>query len=187
MLSWLFRRLAAPSPRAPPPEPAPAPTPEAPPWAVELADAVQKLARAQARLGLKVDDLNAKVDGGFSVLQTSLIAQAAQPKAPEWDELFDAMDLLDTVARGPEAGAHAALAEGLGGVLDRLTRLLARLSLERAAPTGGVPDGRLFRVVGNRHDPSLPEGAVSHVVRAAVLRGGQLVREGEVLTNRSPP
>jgi hypothetical protein len=52
---------------------------------------------------------------------------------------------------------------------------------------GIAPDGRHFRVVGVQPQPGDPEGLIARVVRAAVLQGEQVVREGEVLVTRSTP
>lgn len=176
-MSWLRRLL---------PRSAASEAPEATPaWAAELAELVQKTSRAQARLALKLDDLASRVDGGFTSLET-LHRQAEVPTAGalQWDDLLDAMDLLETAAASPEAQASPALADGLRRVLSRLERMLAQGSLERRAAHGVPPDGRLFRVVGAHEAPGLPEGVVSRVVRAAVVRGDRVIREGEVLTNR---
>lgn len=160
---------------------------EPPAWAAELLDLTKKSARGQVRLTMTVDDLKAQVEGGFSSLEAqaqahSLVAGTAAN--PRWDDMLDAMDLLETVIVSPEAQATPALALGLRGVLARLGSVLEQNALERRAPRGSLPDGRLFRVVGIEMADDLPEGVISRVVRAAVLRGDQLIREGEVLTNR---
>ncbi len=81
--------------------------------------------------------------------------------------------------------ADVALASGLAGVVARLERFLAYSGLTRLAPIGHPPDGRLFRIVGTQPHNSIPEGIVVRVVRAAVLRGEHLVREGQVITVRN--
>ncbi|MHB8874237.1 MAG: nucleotide exchange factor GrpE [Myxococcaceae bacterium] len=160
--------------------------PEGPPaWADELFELARKTARAQARLALKLEDLEAKVEGGFTELRQSARAAPApaSPTSLRWDDLLDAMDLLDEASR---SAADASVADGLRQVLARLERVLAQASLVRHATPGAAPDGRLFRVVGAHLEETLPDGVVSRVVRAAVLCGDRVLREGEVLTNRRP-
>lgn len=160
---------------------------ESPPaWAGALLEAVQKSARAHARLSLQVEDLDRKLEGGLAELRASLSSQksvAAPPAELPWGELLDALDLLDESTHL----ADAALAPGLAGVVTRLERFLGAAGLTRLAPLGHPPDGRLFRVVGTQPHPHLPEGSISRVVRAAALRGEHLVREGEVITVRNSP
>ncbi len=154
-------------------------------WAVELGELVQKTARAQAKLAVKLDDVAARVEGGFANLEAQ--RKTSEPVSAEevdWEELLDALDLLEAALASAEVVASPALGDGLRGVLRRLERVLSSHSLTRLKPRGELPDGRLFRVVGTHPEPELPEGVVSRVVRAAVMRGEQLVREGEVLTNR---
>lgn len=177
-MSW-FRRLF------PGPPPREALEVGAPIWASELTEILQKTARAQAKLAVKLDDLSSRVDGGFTHLEAQ--HRRTEPVAAsglKWDDLLDAMDLLETAAGSSEAQANPALAEGLQRVLLRLERMLSQGSLERRAARGVPADGRLFRVVGAHEEPSLPDGVVSRVVRAAVVSGDRIIREGEVLTNR---
>jgi molecular chaperone GrpE (heat shock protein) len=187
MLLWL-RRLFAAHPEVPalPREIQPAELPPA--WATALLDAVQKSSRAQARLALQVEDLDRKLEGGLSELRGSLSSKEGTAPSlsagtePLWDALLEALDLLDEATRL----ADPALAPGLAGVTERLVRFLAHSGLTRLAPLGQPPDGRLFRVVGTQPHPSLAEGVIARVVRAAVLRGEHLVREGEAITVRNP-
>ncbi len=154
----------------------------APPWALELQEAVQKVGRAQAKTMARIEALESKVEGGFSDLRSS--APSGPAAAPSFDEVLDAMDILDEASRTLEDAGNAPAAQGLQGVVDRLQRFLARAGLARIAKTPAALDGRLFRVVGvvERHD--LADGAPARVVRAAALSGDRVVREGEVLVNR---
>ncbi|WP_224244909.1 nucleotide exchange factor GrpE [Hyalangium gracile] len=152
-----------------------------------MLDATQKSARVLARLSLQAEDLDRKLEGGLAELRGSLSSlESARPgqdsKAEAgWDELLDAMDLLDEAVRV----ADSALAPGLAGVASRLERFLALRGLTRLVPLGHPPDGRVFRVVGTQPHSDLADGAVVRVVRAAVLRGEHLVREGEAITVRN--
>ena len=159
--------------------------PPVPDWALEMAEMLQKTSRAQAKLAVKLDDLASRVDGGFTQLE-GLVKSSQRVQADEvsWDDLLDAMDILEAAVDSSEVRDIPALAEGLRGVVRRLERVLSKHSLTRLAPQGELPDGRLFRVVGSHPEPALPEGVVSRVVRAAVVRGDRVLREGEVLTNR---
>jgi hypothetical protein len=159
-----------------------------PAWAAGLAEAFQKSARTQARLALLVEDLDRKLEGGLAELRSSLSSgKGTAPGVPvevepRWNELLDALDLLEEAIRL----ADPASASGLAGVKSRLVSFLERSGLMRMAPLGHPPDGRLFRVVGTEPHPSLAEGAVVRIVRAAVLREGHLLREGEAITVRNP-
>ena len=158
-----------------------------PAWVDELAELLQKTSRAQARLGMKLDDLDRKLEGGFGELRASLAVTSRAPESSpaRWDDLLDAMDLLEEAARSLDGeGVHAETAEGLRRVLARLECFLDQNALQRLAPVGTAPDGKTFRVVGTAQRADLPDGVIARVVRAAVLSGGRVVREGEVLTNR---
>jgi molecular chaperone GrpE (heat shock protein) len=150
----------------------------------ELLESVQRLTRAQAKLAMRVEELDNKVEGGFADLGARL-SDARKPASPQdvdWDELLDAVDVLAAAVH--HADGNPALAQGLEGVLAKIERFLAQLGIERRAPAGAPPDGRLFRVVGAEPSAALPEGVVARVVRAAVLRGDQVLREGEVIVTR---
>jgi molecular chaperone GrpE (heat shock protein) len=160
-------------------------SPEPPTWAAELGELLQKSTRAQGRLGLRLDEIERKLEGGLDDLRQSVKAvqkgAAAPAAALRWDDLLDAMDLLEQAAT---AEASSGVAAGLRGVMDRLGRFLSQGNLSRISATGTAPDGSIFRVVGTEQRPGLPEGTITKVVRAAVKNGDRLVREGEVLTNR---
>lgn len=165
---------------------------EPPAWVDELLGLMQKSARTRAWLGLRLDDIERKIEGGFASLQETL-RQPAQPgPGPQaevwvWDDLLDAMDLLEEAIQTASSQGDPAMADGLRGVLIRLERFLAQAQLERLGLPGLPPDGKLFRVVGTEQMPELAEGVITRVVRAAVLRGDRVVREGAVLTNRLAP
>lgn len=187
MFSWLRRRFSS-RPKVPelPGETAPKELP--PLWAAGLAEALQKSARAQARLTLQVEDLDRKLEGGLAELRSSLssrkgAAPGGTASEPRWGELLDALDLLEEAIRL----ADPASASGLAGVKTRLMSFLDGSGLTRMAPLGQPPDGRFFRVVGTEPHPSLTEGSIVRLVRAAVLREGHLLREGEAITVRNPP
>ncbi len=188
MFRWFRRRFTARS-AAPALPGGPLPAESPPAWATTLLEAVQKSSRAQARLSLQVEDLERKLEGGLAEWRGLHASQRADAPgvAPGtelcWDELLDSRDLIEEAART----ADPALASGLAGVTDRLDRFLSQAGLRRLAPLGHPPDGRFFRVVGTQPHHSLAEGAISRVVRAAVLRGEHLVREGEAITVRNSP
>jgi molecular chaperone GrpE (heat shock protein) len=124
--------------------------------------------------------------GGLGDLRARVSASPQETRVPEklaWDDLFDALDVLDRAiasARAPDP----AMAEGLAGIKNRIEGFLAGSHLCRVGAPGNPIDGRLFRVSGTVDLPGLPHGAIAQVVRAAVVRGHALVREGEVLANR---
>jgi molecular chaperone GrpE (heat shock protein) len=187
MVTWLRRFFSS---RSEVPELPGEKTAEEPPlWASSLVDALQKSARAQARLTLQVEDLDRKLEGGLAELRSSLSSRkgsapgASSGAEPRWNELLDALDRLDEAIRLVDPAS----ASGLAGVKTRLMSFLESSGLTRLAPLGQPLDGRLFRVVGTEPHPSLVEGSVVRLVRAAVLREGHLLREGEAITVRNPP
>jgi molecular chaperone GrpE (heat shock protein) len=205
MPNWVWNALFAKPPLEPQTEAGPPPwavelartmsegfaqaKPDEPPgWATELGELVQKHARAQAKLGARLEALEGKLEAGFSELRAQTKAPAAPRSAqPRPDDLFDAMDTLDAATltlQGAPGGAAAV--EGLQGVLERLQRHLQQAGFTRVAPLGAAPDGKHFRVVGEVASTSLSPGTVAQVVRAAILQQNQLVREGEVLVAKAP-
>lgn len=168
--------------RQPPSSPVPAPA-EPAPWVAELLEQLQKLNRGNARLSLRVEDLEGKVEGGFAELRGQLAAPRADQQRP--DELFDALDALDEACANARQLQQPEFADGLERVARRLEQLALKQAYVRIRPHGQAPDGRLFKVVGAIVAPELADGLVARVVRAAVThRDGSTVREGEVLTSR---
>jgi molecular chaperone GrpE (heat shock protein) len=97
--------------------------------------------------------------------------------------LFDALDALDEAATFVQ---EPNLSEGLQRVHARIASYCARLGYARLAAVGGEVDARTMRVVGAQTSPALPPGAIVRVVRAAIVAGNALVREGQVIVNRMP-
>lgn len=151
---------------------------------------MKKLMRAQAKLGLRLDELERKLEGGLEDLRGTLSRRTAHPSEARegqsgeggFGDVLDAIDLLCEVQR--QSALPAGCAEGLEGVVARLDRALAQAGLARHGAVGQPADGRRFRVVGTEDIPELQQGVVTRLVRHAALRGAQLVREGEVLINR---
>jgi molecular chaperone GrpE (heat shock protein) len=175
MLSWLLRRSSNGTA-----EPASAGGDETPGWAALLLERLQTAIRAQSKASLRLDELERKLEGGFERIEGRL-ARGADADA-DLGDLFDAADLLTEVIR-THSGRNPALAEGLAGVLDRLDRFFFAKKMQRMPAVGDIPDGASVRVVGTFSDPEVGPGAVTRVVRSAVLRGDTLIREGEVLVN----
>jgi molecular chaperone GrpE (heat shock protein) len=151
----------------------------------EIVEASRKSARAQTKLALKVEELERKVEAGFAELRSSARRSGPEDHAPgDHADLFDALDLLDEAAAAVQEGRLEGVAEGLRGIGARLEHALRCARLSRLAPLGTRPDGARFRVVGTEEHAAYPEGAIVRVVRAAIVSGDSLVREGEVLVNR---
>lgn len=156
-----------------------------PPWVDELAELFQKALRAQARLAITLEDLERKVEGGFEDLRRAVAEAASSAQvadAGSWNGVLDALDVLGHAMHDTHDPAVLA---GLRGVEERLEAFLAHAGIVRHAATGAHPDGRLWRIVGSEPRPDLPAGVVARVVRAAVTRGGRLVREGDVVVSRN--
>lgn len=175
VLPWLQPVPAAPAPAA------------ASPLSAELAEGLQRAARAQARHGLRLDEIEQKLEAGLADLRGALGRVAAGVGAADdgrCDDVFDAMDLIDEAVRLVDRAGSAGVAEGLLQVNERLARFLTQRALTRVGRPGAAPDGRVLRVVGVVAAPDVPAGAIARVVRAGIVRGDQVVREGEVLVSR---
>lgn len=197
LAAWLLGR--APSTPLSAPDPAPSNEDsddgegagdEPPAWAGQLAVSLQKTSRAQARIGARVEELERKVEGGFADLRSAIagIARTAGIEwgaaAMKWEPLLDSIDLLVEVAASVDQRAWPGLGEGLDAIAGRLGTFLEQESMVRVGARGMPLDGKVFRVVGTDDQPDLPDGVIARVVRAAVLRGDLVVREGQVITNR---
>lgn len=139
-------------------------------------DIVRKSSRAQARIGIRIDEIERRIGAAPAAAQL--------PARPRWDALWDAMDVLDQAIAGIEPDASAGLRTGLTGVSTRLQGFLVEHGMSRAVPRGVAPDGRVVRVVGTEDIADVPDGAVIRVVRAPVIAGDRVLREGEVITCR---
>lgn len=149
-----------------------------------VADAMHKVARVQARMSLKLEDLEGKLEAGFQELRlhNSSRSPADTGVLPKLDAVFDAVDLLEEAARTARASGNSALSEGIASIGLRLVEFIEQVGLSRVGATGVPPDARLFRVVGaEAGGQTHPAGVITRVVRAAVVKGNKIVREGEVL------
>lgn len=170
------------SAREKPPRPVlPEPSAAEPSWVETLSQAIQKSSRATARLQAQFEALERKVEGGIADVRERIANSATPPAAERLDGLLDAADLLAAAIEQARGRDSHDLAAGLNGIRVRIEQFLADRGLARVCDAGVRPDGRLFRVVGVDPSSDVPEGEVVRVVRAAVLRGTQVVREGEVL------
>jgi molecular chaperone GrpE (heat shock protein) len=188
MIDWM-RRLLSPrgqSVRPPdaPAEPAVSGAPGPDP-AAEILEAIQKASRTQARLGARLEALESKIEGGFTDLRTAIAGQAAATRSNvRWDDLLDALDLLEEAIRSIGHAQGREAADGLSGIASRIDRFLAQFGLVRVGAPDRLTDGKLFRVVGTEQLPGLADGVIARLVRSAVLEGDRVVREGEVTINR---
>lgn len=178
-MSWFSRWFGG---RARPDEETEGVTPSATGDSAEaLAALLQKVARGQARQGLRIESIESKLEAGLADLRTSLgTMAAANGSGLRFDELFDAMDALDEAVRQAPSPEYA---RGLNVVLDRLTGFLARVGYQRGSALGQPVDAHRFRVVGTEVREAQPPGIVVRMARAAVLRQGEVVREGEVIVS----
>jgi molecular chaperone GrpE (heat shock protein) len=184
-----------PPPVEPPPvEPPPVAPPPVAPELVETLEVTRKSARAQARLAARVDEVNDALNArltelGAAVAALSTAARPGAAPASTWNEILDAMDLLDRAIDALPAERDDGLAEGLRGVLRRLDRALALNRVERRGEVGAAVDGRVFRVLGTEARDGIEGGRIARVVRAAALLDGKVLREGEVFATpgRTPP
>lgn len=153
-----------------------------------LTDLVQKTSRAQARISLKLEDIESKLEAGFQEARMDRKALAQTANAPvDLTAVLDALDLLQEAARTAQGGGNDALAGGITGISLRLSSFIERAGLTRQGAAGEQPDGRLFRVVGTEAQADCSPGAITRVIRAAVTSGDRIVREGEVLVAPGEP
>jgi molecular chaperone GrpE (heat shock protein) len=149
--------------------------------AINIADLSQKIARTQARQGLRLEEIESKLEAGFADLRGAIDKVTLPDESSlSFDECFDAMDALEEATRFASDEAHT---QGLRAVIDRLERFLKRAGFERQTAAGDTPDARRFRVVGTEASAVLAPGKPLRVVRAAICRQGKLVREGEVIVS----
>ena len=177
MLTWLRSRLSS------PPLPALPAEEVRPTWADELLEALQKQSRSVVKQGARLDASLGELDSRVAALHDALKASAAPAATPaiRLDDVFDALDALDEARRLAD---EPHLAAGLARVSERLCRFCERAGYTRLAPVGELPDARLLRIVGTEHDTGIGTGRVTRVVRAAIVAGTTLVREGEAILSQ---
>jgi molecular chaperone GrpE (heat shock protein) len=172
MFAWLRRR----SPSLPPPS-----EPTRPEWVDELLEASRKQARTSAKQAARSEGLLEQTSQELVALTqaVSKLNASAKRDEPDYTELFDALDGLD-MAQG--LCAEPALSEGLSLVARRIERFCARQGYARSVTPGQKPRADWVRVVGV--EPSaMAAGCITRTVRAAVLCGDRVVREGEVIVS----
>lgn len=153
----------------------------------EIGEGLRKLVRLQARQGVRLEQIENKLEGGFADLRAASQQAVHRIGAPlQWDELLDATDALDEAQRAASAAGDESMAEGLRAVGARIERFLAQQGVRREGHLGAAPDPALVRVIGTIEEAAMSEGHVARVVRAPVTERGRLLREGEVLVARSP-
>jgi molecular chaperone GrpE (heat shock protein) len=155
---------------------------------VEVLEAIKKGARAHAKLEAlleaRFDAMEASTRGQIESLRASVNAKAAT--GVTWDGLLDALDLLEQAARSIPTERDDGTREGLDLVLARLARFLEReAGIVRVGEPGQAVNGKQFRVIGTEPSAEIAPGTIVRVLRAAALRDGVVVREGEVIATRS--
>lgn len=169
-------------------------TPTEGPDTAELLELSRKIVRANTKLGLRVEELERKLEAGFSDLRSKLAAQTggggnAGSKHDGAPNLLDALDALDRAREAamalPDRASAESMVTGLQIASERLETLLRHDGITRVFEVESrPPNGRLFRVVGVESRPDVPDGIVLRVVRAAAHRGDRVVREGAVVVNK---
>lgn len=151
-----------------------------PSWAGAIDERIKKVARAQSKLSLRLDELMQMLR---ERLPEASQAQTPTPHEPDPGPVLDALDRLDEAQRVTSV-EHPAVAQGLASIGARLEGFLGAMGIERRAQPGGAVNPQLFRVVGVEASEEVEDGMVTRVIRAAVVRGDRLIREGEVLVGR---
>jgi len=154
----------------------------------EILESVLKLSRAQAKQGLRVEGLENKLEGGFTEMRSefaSLAERDSSESSFNWSDLLDAMDTLEKACRSLEQREERDISAGLRGAIGRMERFLfEQAGISRINQTDGAPNGKLFRIVAVDGGLGPSDSLTTRVVRAAVLRGDKLMREGELIVNR---
>lgn len=155
IVNWLRHTFAA----APPPVLPPAGPPA---WAIELQEVAAKATRTATRQGLKLDELQSRMDAGFDDLRQSVRNKPTETKPPQidWLPLCDAADLLTELALQALTSGNRGLGEGLLRVLERLDGQLAVGGIARHTGLGQPPDGRLMQVVAAEARDDILNGPV---------------------------
>jgi molecular chaperone GrpE (heat shock protein) len=170
-LGWLAQRFAPPSPDTRAIEAAARAGAERALAESDLAEQLRKAMRGLARASAEIAQIRSALD--------ALAAAPANDPTPLLDAIDDLERAADAIGEGHVDGAS----EGLRRVSERLGGMVARQGLRRVGTKGEPIDGKLFRVVGAEGSP-FAAGAIARVVRAAVVRGGDLVRMGDVIASR---
>lgn len=164
--------------------------PETPSWAAELLEALQKQGRTQVKQAARLEATLAEHATRIAELGADLARQrereqeqSARALAHEYTPLFDALDALDEAQRST-ADPH--VRTGLALVSERVQQFCERAGFARIDALGRPADPRRFRVIGTEPLAHGPAGYVQRVVRAAIVHGEQLVREGEVIIGGLP-
>lgn len=153
-----------------------------------LEQQITKVARAQAKLSVRLDDIADGLAGLTSRLEHLHSASAASG-APNPAQLVDPSPILDALDRLDDARRMLAadrpeIEEGLAALGARLEAWLDSVGVQRVAACGVPVDPASFRVIGVEVRAGAYDGEVTRVVRAAARRGAALIREGEVLIHR---
>ena len=129
-----------------PAEPVAPELPEGPPeWAERLHELAEKTSRAQARLSVRLEDLESKLEGGFGDLRIGLKAAAkVGSDSLRWDELLDAMDALEGSSRTPPAQREQQFLRLLDRIETRAAQKFSDVELE------GNPPGVILRAIDFR-------------------------------------
>lgn len=159
-----------------------------PRWATDLAEHVHKMARSQAKGQVQAEGLERKVEAGFGDLRHAIdqLARAASgPADLDWTPLLDALDSL-AEAEALATRCSDQLDSGLRAISGKLAAFAGQAALVRLGASGVPPDGRYFRVVGTQERLDVPPGQIVRIVRAAVVQGDRLVREGQCVVSAPP-
>ena len=155
-----------------------------------LEQQITKVARAQAKLSVRQDDIVEGLAGlasGLERLTATVALSAALPSVPSTpidpSPVLDALDRLED-ARRVLAADRPEVEAGLAALGTRLEAWLASVGVERLAACGVPVDPVAFRVIGIESCAGAADGEITRVVRAAARRGTELLREGEVLVAR---
>jgi molecular chaperone GrpE (heat shock protein) len=152
----------------------------------DILDGIGKQGRLLARLALRHEDMERKIEGGFGELRATRMSAGAEETPESFEDLYASIDALVGLAQSDASGlAHSeALREGLDVTIRRLLRYLAGRGVTPIGAAGELVDAQAYEVVGTVERPELPAGAIVQLPRIAYRRGGQIVRTGAAIVNR---
>jgi molecular chaperone GrpE (heat shock protein) len=176
MFAWLRSlgsRALAPARAAEPPD-------TRPPWVDEILEGLQKQNRAAAKQAARLEALIGECSADLRLAREELgrSASTVATTGEPYHDLFDALDALD---QAMVLAGEPHLVEGLSRVRLRIQQFCERAGYTRTGAVGQPVDAASMRIVGTQRAGDVPVGSISRVVCAAIRRGGQLVREGQVI------
>jgi molecular chaperone GrpE (heat shock protein) len=147
----------------------------------ELLDGISKQSRLLARLALRHEDMEKKIEGGFGELRSARASAGPDDASESLEEVFASIDALGGLARSGEG----ALGDGLRMTVRRLERYLEARGVVAIGADGETIDARAYEVVGTVERPGAADGTIVERPRIAYRKGDRIVRMGTAVVART--